>query len=131
MPAQHARPTARLVLASAVALIVLALARVYLVHPTVAANASELAADTVRDVAIVPGTFASAGRPGPMLRERLEAAEAVLAAGRVRAILVSGNESSRETTIMRQWLVGRGVAPERILVDPAGTRTIATMRNAA
>jgi vancomycin permeability regulator SanA len=136
MPAQHARPVARLAsvgaLASAGALLVaFALARVYLAHPAVADSASALTDDAVRDVAIVPGTFASHGRPGPMLRERLEAARTVLAAGRVRAILVSGNESSREATIMQQWLVGQGVAPERILVDPAGTRTIHTMRHAA
>src|SRR5436309_3493193 len=127
MLALPARLTARLIkvaaLASVGVLIAIALGRVYLVHTDVAESASALSGGAVRDVAIVPGTFASGGRPGRMLRERLEAAQAVLAAGRVRAILVSGNESSREASIMRQWLVGRGVDPERILVDPAGTRT--------
>jgi vancomycin permeability regulator SanA len=91
------------------------------------------AADSVpvREVAIVPGTFAARGRPGPMLRDRLEAAWAAFAAGRVRAILISGNESAGEVTAMRAWLAGRGVDDEHILVDPAGTRTIETMWNAA
>jgi vancomycin permeability regulator SanA len=91
------------------------------------------AADSVpeREVAIVPGTFAAQGRPGPMLRARLEAALAAYTAGRVRAILVSGNESAGEVTAMREWLAQSGVDDEHILVDPAGTRTLQTMRNAA
>src|SRR5262249_20910982 len=84
-----------------------------------------------REVAIVPGTFAARGRPGPLLRARLEAAWAAFAAGRVQAILVSGNEAAGEVSAMRAWLTGRGVDAGRILVDPAGTRTIETMRHAA
>ena len=136
MPAPSQRLAARPIQVAAAAgaalLVCFALASVYLARADVRGRALDFSAGAARDVAIVPGTFvSSAGRPGPTLLARLEAARAVLAAGRVRAILVSGNESSREATVMQQWLVGRGVDPERILVDPAGTRTIETMRNAA
>jgi vancomycin permeability regulator SanA len=136
MPAQSPRLAARPIqvaaLAGAALLVCFALGSVYLARPDVRARALDFSASAARDVAIVPGTFvSSAGRPGPMLRARLEAAREVLATGRVHAILVSGNESSREATSMQRWLVERGVDPERILVDPAGTRTIETMRNAA
>jgi vancomycin permeability regulator SanA len=85
----------------------------------------------VRDVAIVPGTFAHRGRPGATLSARLEAALAALQLGRVRAILVSGDEAAGEVSAMRDWLEQRGVPAAQILVDPEGTRTIETMRNAA
>jgi SanA protein len=85
----------------------------------------------MRDVAIVPGAFVSRGRPSAMLSARLEAARWAYSERRVRAILVSGNEESGETTAMRQWLEQRGVDPSRILVDPAGMRTIETMQNAS
>jgi vancomycin permeability regulator SanA len=94
------------------------------------AHRGALPAD-MRDVAIVPGSSARGGRPSPMLRARLEAARWAYAEGRVRAILVSGNEASGEATAMRAWLEQSGVDPSRILVDPAGTRTIETMQNAA
>src|SRR5262245_1171121 len=70
-----------------------------------------------RDVAIVPGTFARRGRPGSTLRARLEAARVALADGRVRAILISGDENAGEVTAMRAWLEQQGVARDRILAD--------------
>jgi vancomycin permeability regulator SanA len=85
----------------------------------------------VRDVAIVPGTFVANGRPGPLLRSRLDAALSAFRQGHVRDILVSGNEASGEVTVMRAWLERMGVDPARIVADPSGTRTIETMRNAA
>lgn len=91
----------------------------------------DLQESAVRDVAIVPGTFANRNRPAPMLRARLEAARWALEEGHVRRILVSGNEQAGEVTAMRMWLEQHGVAPAAILADPDGTRTIATMRNAA
>jgi vancomycin permeability regulator SanA len=91
--------------------------------------------DTVpaRVVAIVPGSPVYRGNPGSQVRTRLEAALGLYRSGRVKAILVSGNDiaASPEVSVMFAWLLVRGVPARDILTDEGGTRTRETMRRAA
>jgi vancomycin permeability regulator SanA len=86
-----------------------------------------------RDFAIVPGVRFRDGQPVSGLEQRLEMALSLFRTGRTRRILVSGDEerAGHEATGMRAWLVDRGVPPARILVDPLGVRTLATMTRAS
>ncbi|MFI7546901.1 vancomycin high temperature exclusion protein [Actinoplanes sp. NPDC049599] len=66
------------------------------------------------------------GNPSPFLAARLEIARRLLAAGKVRAILVSGDHMDwgyNEPGAMFQWLVDRGVPSQRIVLDHAGFDT--------
>ncbi|GAA3335216.1 ElyC/SanA/YdcF family protein [Amorphoplanes nipponensis] len=66
------------------------------------------------------------GEPSPFLAARLEIARQLLAAGKVRAILVSGDHMDwgyNEPGAMFQWLVDRGVPSQRIVLDHAGFDT--------
>ncbi|MGK5740313.1 SanA/YdcF family protein [Micromonospora sp. URMC 103] len=78
-------------------------------------------------VALVLGTKVDAdGTPSPFLAARLEIARRLFEAGRVRAILVSGDNRSAdydEPGAMRRWLVDRGVPARKVVVDDAGLDT--------
>jgi vancomycin permeability regulator SanA len=86
-----------------------------------------------RSVAIVPGSPVHHGTPGTLVRGRLEAALALYREGRVKAILVSGNDTpaSPEVSVMFAWLLVRGVPARDIWSDDGGARTRETMRRAA
>jgi SanA protein len=73
------------------------------------------------------------GRPLGTLTQRLETALALYRAGRVKTILVSGNEipASPEVSAMHGWLRERGVPEADVWSDLHGTRTRETMLNAA
>jgi SanA protein len=88
---------------------------------------------TPRDVAIVPGVLFRSGRPQAFLEERLGMALGLYRSGRVKAILVSGDEqrAGNEASGMRRWLLDRGVPSTAVLADPLGTRTLVTMTRAA
>jgi vancomycin permeability regulator SanA len=92
-----------------------------------------LASLPARSVAIVPGASIYRGRPLRSLTDRLESALALYRQGRVKAILVSGNNSaaSPEVAVMRGWLTARGVPPGDVWSDEAGSRTRETMLNAS
>lgn len=85
-----------------------------------------------RDVAIVPGSRVYRGKPLPIVRSRLEAALALYQTGRVKAILVSGDDSavSPEVTVMGAWLRARGVPANDVWSDGGGSRTRETMTRA-
>ncbi|MEV6344652.1 ElyC/SanA/YdcF family protein [Actinoplanes sp. NPDC051851] len=78
-------------------------------------------------VAIVLGAQVDAqGEPSPFLAARLEIARQLLVAGKVKAILVSGDHaewSYDEPGAMLVWLVARGVPADRIVMDHAGFDT--------
>jgi vancomycin permeability regulator SanA len=86
-----------------------------------------------RSVAIVPGARVVNGKPFVHLQGRLQIALSLYQTGRVKTILVSGNqtEESPEVAAMTGWLLERGVAAKDILADDRGTRTRDTMERAA
>jgi len=92
-----------------------------------------LASVPARSFAIVPGARVYGLRPYMHLEARLEAALALYRAGRVKTILVSGNDTpaAPEVTAMIAWLRERGVARADIVSDGGGSRTRATMNRAA
>jgi vancomycin permeability regulator SanA len=89
----------------------------------------------VRDIADVPaapvGVVFGAGlrpdgRPTPYLAHRLDAATALYRAGKVRVLLVTGDNSRTsydEPAAMRTYLVAHGVPSGQVVVDDAGFDT--------
>jgi vancomycin permeability regulator SanA len=66
------------------------------------------------------------GTPSPFLAARLEIARRLLVAGKVRVILVSGDNMHHdydEPEAMRRWLLEHQVADDRIVLDYAGFDT--------
>lgn len=88
-----------------------------------------------RSVAIVLGARVWAdGSPSATLADRLACGLALYEAGRVDAVLVSGDhgrDDYDEATAMFRWLTARGVPAERVFVDHAGFRTLDSMERAA
>ncbi|MEU5909351.1 ElyC/SanA/YdcF family protein [Micromonospora sp. NPDC047527] len=78
-------------------------------------------------VALVLGTKVDTdGTPSPFLAARLEIARRLFDAGKVRAILVSGdnmNADYNEPAAMLRWLVDRGVPARNVVLDYAGFDT--------
>jgi SanA protein len=87
------------------------------------------AAAPARAVAIVPGSRVDAGRPLALLRDRLQSALELYREGRVKTVLLSGNDSAGapEATVMRDWLLARGVPAADVWTDGGGSRTRETM----
>ncbi len=82
------------------------------------------------DAAIVLGAYVFPdGTPSDMLADRLVVGLALLQAGTVRRVVVSGGAD--EAAGMAAWMLARGVAREQLVVDVAGLRTRATMLRAA
>ncbi|WP_108955436.1 ElyC/SanA/YdcF family protein [Streptomyces fragilis] len=78
------------------------------------------------DVAVVFGAGLWDGEPSPYLARRLDTAAALYADGRVRVVLVTGDNSREEydePDAMRAYLVERGVPGSRIVSDYAGFDT--------
>jgi len=72
-------------------------------------------------------------RPSPFLAYRLDTAAALLSAGKVRALLVSGDGnggSGDEVTVMTRYLLAHGVPADRIVPDRYGLDTYDTCRRA-
>lgn len=88
-----------------------------------------------RKTAIVLGArVQESGQPSTALEDRLETAQELWQRERVEEVLVSGNAQAPEfdePRAMRRWLLDRGVPPDRVRCDPAGSRTLHTMRQAA
>ena len=79
-----------------------------------------------RAVGLVLGARSYADRPSAFLAARLDVAVDLFERGKVRALLVSGDNlarSNHETTMMRVYLEERGVPPEAIVEDEAGFDT--------
>lgn len=78
-------------------------------------------------VALVLGAGINAdGTPKPYLRVRLEAAQQLYDAGKVEAILVSGDHGTHEhdeVEAMTTWLVENGVPAAKVVGDHAGFDT--------
>ena len=79
-----------------------------------------------RPIAMVLGAKAYAGRPSFFLAARLDLAVELYRRDKIRAVLVSGDNtpaSHFETTVMRNYLVERGVPAAKVVEDPAGFDT--------
>jgi vancomycin permeability regulator SanA len=66
------------------------------------------------------------GTPSPFVAARLEIARRLLVAGKVQAILVSGDHMEweyNEPGVMFQWLLAHGVPTEKVVLDHAGFDT--------
>jgi len=80
-------------------------------------------------VAVVLGAASrlSDGRPNLFYLPRMEAAAALFKAGKVKALIVSGDNSTQdydEPTDMKRVLINMGVPAEKIVCDYAGFRTL-------
>ena len=80
-------------------------------------------------VALVFGTDdrVRGGRENLYFRYRIDAAEALWKAGKIRLILVSGDNSEKyynEPEKMKKALIERGIPKDRIVCDYAGLRTL-------
>ena len=96
---------------------------------------SKLADVPVNDVALVLGTSPLIGGkwPNPFFENRMDAAAGLYTAGKVRHLLLSGDNSRRqydEPTAMREALIRRGVPAAAITLDYAGFRTLDSMARA-
>ena len=102
----------------------------------IAAAGRQQTVDTVEahDVAIVFGAGLEAdGTPSPYLRARLQVAVDLYTAGKVKVILVSGDNlttSHNEPASMTRWLVEQGVPESKIVQDYAGEDTYSTCMRA-
>ncbi|MBB5874055.1 vancomycin permeability regulator SanA [Allocatelliglobosispora scoriae] len=78
-------------------------------------------------VALVLGAKVEpSGEPSGFLLARLEIAQRLLAAGRVRVVLVSGDHGAYvydESGTMRRWLIDRGAPAQQVVADHAGFDT--------
>lgn len=77
-------------------------------------------------VALVFGAGLSGSEPSPLLAERLDTAVALYRQGKVKRILVSGDNSDRyhdETEAMRRYAVDQGIPPADLLQDDWGLST--------
>lgn len=77
-------------------------------------------------VGIVFGAGAPQGRPSPMLIGRLDLGLRLYRSGTVQVLLVTGDNSRshyNEPLVMRDYLVGRGMPRDRIVLDYAGFTT--------
>lgn len=78
-------------------------------------------------VGLVLGDLVDAdGKPSPFLLARLRLAQRLYAAGKVKALLVSGDNSRPdydEPDVMRRWLIAHGVPAIAVVADYAGFDT--------
>lgn len=96
---------------------------------------ADVAAAPKRPVAIVFGAGVQAnGRLSPMLQDRMDTAIALYKAGKVRKLLVSGDNrfaNYNEPGRMYDYAVARGVPARDVVRDYAGRRTYDTCYRAA
>ncbi|MCP9945907.1 YdcF family protein [Streptomyces somaliensis] len=104
----------------------LALAPAAWLHTSTAGDIRTVADAPARDVAVVFGAGLWRGRPTPYLAHRLDAAAELYRDGRVRVVLVTGDNGRAdydEPDAMRAYLVERGVPDTRVVSDHAGFDT--------
>lgn len=77
------------------------------------------------EVAVVLGA-----KPGPLLAQRMDAACALFAAGRVGKLLLTGLPEEMPYMIARAQSVGASVEAGSLLVDDGATRTLENLRRA-
>lgn len=85
------------------------------------------------DCIIVLGALVEGETPSPTLRYRLETAYQYLVAFPEVKAVVSGGQGNREdiseAEAMKRYLVSKGIAPERLVLEDASTDTYENLRN--
>nr|WP_234042563.1 ElyC/SanA/YdcF family protein [Streptomyces marianii] len=105
---------------------VLALAPATWLHAVADSRTGTVAGAPAREVAVVFGAGLWKGRPTPYLAHRLDTAAELYRSGKVKVVLVTGDNSRAEydePDAMRTYLVRRGVPDGRIVSDYAGFDT--------
>ncbi|MFF0444967.1 vancomycin high temperature exclusion protein [Streptomyces sp. NPDC004609] len=105
---------------------VVALAPMTWMHTTADSRIRTAAEVPAQDVAVVFGAGLRQGRPTAYLAHRLNAAAELYRAGKVKVVLVTGDNSRAEydePDAMRTYLTERGVPDGRIVSDYAGFDT--------
>ncbi|WP_175411116.1 vancomycin high temperature exclusion protein [Streptomyces sp. TRM64462] len=105
---------------------VLALAPATWMHAAADSRLRAVADVPAREVAVVFGAGLWKGRPTPYLAHRLDTAAALYRDGKVKVVLVTGDNSRAEydePDAMRAYLTERGVPDARIVSDYAGFDT--------
>lgn len=96
-------------------------------HRTVADSSPGWVAEVPEaPAALVLGAAAFGGHPSPMLARRLDISAELYRTGRVRALLLSGDNGRPgydEPTAMRDYLLARGVPGTALVLDYAGFDT--------
>ncbi|MFE9117844.1 vancomycin high temperature exclusion protein [Streptomyces sp. NPDC007172] len=116
----------RRLLRSLVTACVLALAPATWLYTSTGDRVGTVADAPAAGVAVVFGAGLREGRPSPYLADRLDAAVRLYRAGRVKAILVTGDNSRPtydEPDAMRGYLVRHGVPDRSVVSDFAGFDT--------
>ena len=98
---------------------------------------SDVSSISPREVGLLLGTTPQSRigrRPNQFFKYRIDAAENLYNAGKIKKILISGDENSldgvNEVTSMRDSLIVRGVPSNDIILDGKGYRTICSVINA-
>ncbi|WP_251020089.1 vancomycin high temperature exclusion protein [Streptomyces sp. ISL-98] len=105
---------------------VLALAPATWMHAVADSRVRTTADAPAQDVAVVFGAGLWRGGPSPYLAHRLDAAAELYRTGKVKVVLVTGDNSREEydePDAMRTYLTKQGVPDERIVSDFAGFDT--------
>ncbi|MER8047898.1 ElyC/SanA/YdcF family protein [Streptomyces sp. NPDC094032] len=105
---------------------VLALAPATWMHTTTGDRLRTTADVPAQDVGVVFGAGLWKGRPTPYLAHRLDAAAELYRTGKVRVLLVTGDNSRTEydePSAMRTYLAARGVPDDKVVSDYAGFDT--------
>ncbi|MDH6279636.1 SanA/YdcF family protein [Prescottella agglutinans] len=134
MPRPNRRDLRRIALLTASAALVVAGAPAAWIRITAAGHLYDVDGAPDAPVAIVLGARVRGGRPMKFLRGRLDATAALVRAGAVSVVLVSGDARGRsgdEIAAMTEYLVEAGVDPRRIVADPYGLDTYDTCVRAA
>lgn len=118
----------RLGIALVVAIVVLAATDVYVSLSTRGYIYAEIDALPERPVAVVLGTSRHyAGKMNPYYKARVESAARLYAAKKVRAVVASGDNATRqynEPRMLRKDLIAAGVPADFVTMDFAGFRTL-------
>ncbi|MEU7022328.1 ElyC/SanA/YdcF family protein [Streptomyces sp. NPDC046203] len=104
----------------------LALAPVTWMHTTAGDRLRTTADVPAEDVGVVFGAGLWKGRPTPYLAHRLDAAAELYRSGKVKVLLVTGDNSRTEydePSAMRAYLAARGVPDDKVVSDYAGFDT--------
>ena len=122
-------------IAGGVVVLFLVITNVWVLLSGNSARCDSLDAVPARDVAVVLGTSPrlASGWANPFFESRIDAAARLYKAGKVRHLLVSGDNRTKdydEPTAMRDALVKRGVPADAVSLDFAGLRTLDTVERA-